>query len=94
MSFKFLEDGYFNMTHAAKAFGKEMKSFNRLPSTIEYMEALSKGVNISPLDLVESQAGRYGGTWAHPKLAVFFARWLDVKFNRRNFPPVTNTRLV
>src|SRR5471030_1969786 len=20
------------------------------------------------------------GTWAHPKLAVFFARWLDVKF--------------
>lgn len=20
------------------------------------------------------------GTWAHPKLAVFFARWLDVRF--------------
>lgn len=21
-----------------------------------------------------------GGTWGHPKLAVFFARWLDVRF--------------
>lgn len=28
------------------------------------------------------KGGRVGemGTWAHPKLAVFFARWLDVKF--------------
>ena len=80
MSFKFRQDGYFNMTHAAKHFGKEVKHFNRLPSTIEYIESLSKGVNISPLELVQSHAGRYGGTWAHPKLAVFFARWLDVKF--------------
>lgn len=74
MSFKFREDGYFNMTHAAKQFGKEVKAFNRLPSTVEYLDALSKRVNISHLDLVESQAGRYGGSWAHPKLAVFFAR--------------------
>lgn len=80
MSFKFREDGYFDMTHAAKAFGKEVKYFNRLPSTIEYIDSLSKGVNIPPLELAESKAGRYGGTWAHPKLAVFFARWLDIKF--------------
>ena len=24
--------------------------------------------------------GRGGGTWLHPKLAVSFARWLDLKF--------------
>lgn len=30
--------------------------------------------------LVISKPGRGGGTWLHPKLAVAFARWLDVKF--------------
>jgi len=27
--------------------------------------------------LVSAQRGFNGGTWAHPKLAVFFARWLN-----------------
>ena len=81
MRFKFREDGYFNVTHAAKHFGKEVKDFNRLPSTLEYIAALSNGTNIPPLELVQSKAGRYGGTWAHPKVAVFFARWLDAKFS-------------
>ena len=31
-------------------------------------------------ELVDAKVGRNGGTWAHPKLAVFFARWLDTKF--------------
>lgn len=31
-------------------------------------------------EFVEKKRGRTGGTWAHPKLAVFFARWLDVRF--------------
>ena len=40
---------------------------------------------ISPhLPLVEAKRGWHlnpeVGTWGHPKLAVFFARWLDVKF--------------
>jgi len=30
--------------------------------------------------LVKSRAGANGGTWLHPKLAVSFARWLDVDF--------------
>ena len=75
----FREDGWFNMTKAAKAFGKDLSNFMRLPSTIEYCEALSNSV-IST-ELTEAKSGRYhGGTWAHPKLAVFFARWLDTKF--------------
>lgn len=28
----------------------------------------------------QSKKGRYGGTFCHPKLAVFFARWLSVEF--------------
>lgn len=32
-------------------------------------------------DLVRTRRGKYrGGTWLHPKLAVSFARWLDVRF--------------
>lgn len=30
--------------------------------------------------LVEASRGSGGGSWAHPKLAVFFARWLDDRF--------------
>ena len=77
---QFRNDGWFNMTKAAKAFDKDLSNFMRLPSTVEYMEALSNSV-IST-ELTEAKSGRYhGGTWAHPKLAVLFARWLDTKFS-------------
>lgn len=76
--FTFRADGYFNMTDAAKKFSKEVKHFWGLPSTVEYLEALQETVGKS--DLYETRVGRNGGTWGHPKLAVFFARWLDVKF--------------
>ena len=88
MNFKFREDGYFNMTHAAKNFGKHLPHFWNSPATIEYKNALSNALSTTtdsvPLAAVEVIHGnRYvpdRGTWAHPKLAVFFARWLDVKF--------------
>ncbi|WP_336274924.1 KilA-N domain-containing protein [Vreelandella indica] len=73
----FREDGYFNMTKAAKEFGKEVKEFLRLPSTKEYTAELEK---VGYSHVFEVKRGRHGGTWAHPKLAVFFARWLDVRF--------------
>jgi len=76
--FHFREDGYFNMTKAAKAFGKDLQVFIRRDDTVEYIDALSK--TVPGTELVQAKAGRYGGTWAHPKLAVFYARWLDVKF--------------
>ncbi len=76
--FQFREDGYFNMTKAAKVFGKDLSNFMRSPEAADYIDALSKTVEST--ELVEAQRGRNGGTWGHPKLAVFFARWLDVKF--------------
>jgi len=66
------------MTKAAKVYDKDLSNFMRSPETLDYIEALSKTVKYT--ELVEAKAGRYGGTFAHPKLAVFFARWLDVKF--------------
>lgn len=65
------------MTKAAKAFGKEAKYFLRLPSTLEYLAALQK---VNKSHLYETTLGRTGGTFGHPKLSVFFARWLDVKY--------------
>lgn len=75
----FRDDGWFNMTKAAKHYGKEVKHFWELESTKEYMVALREMVGI-PDCLVETAVGRNGGTWAHPKLAVRFAQWLDVRF--------------
>lgn len=83
-TFRFREDGYFNMTQAAAHFGKKLSHFWENLTTVEYMEA-AKGALKSPAGgeypLVETKRGRTGGTWAHPKLAVFFARWLDPKFS-------------
>lgn len=88
--FKFREDGYFNMTDAAKKFGKRLDHFWENENTIEYMEGLQEipgipGNTSDPLGLIGkplkiTSRGYHGGTWGHPKLAVFFARWLDVKF--------------
>ena len=75
--YTFREDGWINMTEAAKYFGKETKYFLRLPSTIEYLEALR---NTGESHLLEITRGRSGGTWGHPRLAVVFARWLDMRF--------------
>ena len=76
---QFRGDGWFNMTKAANAFGKRLDNFWTAEGTKPYCDALSNSLNLSELTVAKS--GRYhGGTWAHPKLAVFFARWLDTKF--------------
>ncbi len=69
------------MTKAAKHFGKTLENFMRAPSTLEYIGALS--VNFTGKEFVAVKKGNGNlptvGTWGHPKLAVFFARWLDVR---------------
>lgn len=77
--FVFRADGWFNMTKAAQHFGKRLQDFLDNKETREYSEALAS-IDANQRELVQANRGRYGGTWAHPKLAVFFARWLDVKF--------------
>lgn len=74
----FREDGWFNMTKAAKAFDRRIDKFWEAQETKDYMAALLNTLKTG--DLVETKRGNQGGTWAHPKLAVFFARWLDTKF--------------
>ncbi|ATJ82029.1 KilA-N domain-containing protein [Halomonas beimenensis] len=77
----FRQDGYFNMTKAAKQFGKrDALDFFRNAETQDYLAELEKTTGIPVDSLVIKTRGRHGGTWAHPKLAVFFARWLDTRF--------------
>lgn len=77
----FRQDGWFNMTKAAKAFGKRLQHFWEAPTTIELLAELKKESPESG-EYFETARGYHGGTWAHPELAVEFARWLDVKFAR------------
>ena len=77
--FVFRGDGWFNMTKAAQQFGKDVRKFFANQETQDYLLALAANAPKSA-QLIEAKRGHYGGTWGHPKVAVFFARWLDVRF--------------
>ncbi|MBI2277494.1 MAG: KilA-N domain-containing protein [Dechloromonas sp.] len=71
------------MTKAAKHYGKKPVEFLRLPGTEEYLWAIGSYLKVEYSHLVNTKRGGArgtAGTWCHPKLAVFFARWLDVRF--------------
>ncbi|CAI8712598.1 KilA-N domain-containing protein [Pseudomonas sp. IT-P291] len=78
---RFNSDGWINATDVAKRFNKKPAEWLRLPDTAKYMDALVRHLNVGESHLlIRSSKGRSGGTWLHPKLAVSFARWLDVDF--------------
>lgn len=76
----FREDGYINMTKAAKHFGKKLSNFWDSQQTADYLWAMSQFPEFQVVEITEAKKGRYGGTFCHPKLAVFFARWLSPEF--------------
>lgn len=77
----FNSDGWINATDVAKRFGKRVDHWLSNAETKQYIAALDDALNTrSPGYLIMTRKGRNGGTWLHPKLAVFFARWIDVKF--------------
>jgi hypothetical protein len=57
--------------------GNELKKFWESAETCEYLAALENTLKTG--ELVDAKVGRNGGTWGHPKLAVFFARWLTTR---------------
>lgn len=78
---RFTSDGWINATEVAKRFGKRVDHWLANAETQQYLQALSEALNTRHSgDLIRGQRGRGGGTWLHPKLAVTFSRWLDVKF--------------
>lgn len=78
---QFNNNGWFNATLAAERYGKRVDHWLANQETAEYIAALSALPNTrNHGDLIKTKRGNAGGTWLHPKLAVMFARWLDVRF--------------
>lgn len=71
-----------NATEMAKAFGKRPAKWLELPSTKEFLSALSD-VRKSDIALIQTDKGGInggGGTWMHEDVALEFARWLSPAF--------------
>lgn len=82
-SVRFNSEGWINATDVAKRFGKRPVDWLKQGETKEYLNALAEALTCDAGSLVETskaRSDRGGGTWFHPKLAVAFARWLDLKF--------------
>jgi hypothetical protein len=80
---RFNSEGWINATDVAKRFGKRPVDWLKQGETKEYLNALAEALTCDAGSLVETskaRSDRGGGTWFHPKLAVAFARWLDLKF--------------
>jgi hypothetical protein len=77
----FQDDGWFNATAAAERFGKRVDVWLKTQETQDYISALCEISNTTKEWYLKTRRGKHGGgTWLHPKLAVVFARWLDVRF--------------
>lgn len=79
----FNEDGWFNATAAAMHYEKRPVDWLALDSTQEYIATLCDLLRSEKSSLLKVKRGGRGAsdaTWFHPKLAVPFARWLDVRF--------------
>lgn len=71
-----------NATEMAKSFGKRPAKWLELPSTKEFLAALTD-VRKSDFALIQTDKGGVsggGGTWMHEDVALEFARWLSPAF--------------
>lgn len=72
--------GWFNATQAAAKFGRRIDHWLDNKETKDYIAALCDSSNTRKEGYLKTKRGANGGTWLHPKLAILFARWLDVRF--------------
>ncbi|MFG0755348.1 KilA-N domain-containing protein [Pseudomonas sp. TYF_14] len=88
---RFTTDGWLHITKIAERFGKRVDHWLDNAETLEYFRALDEHLvgresevldtrNSGYVKTSKARVDRGGGTWLHPKLAVFFARWLSAKF--------------
>lgn len=71
-----------NATEMAKAFDKRPAKWLELPSTKEFLAALT-AIRKSDTALIQTNSGGInggGGTWMHEDVALEFARWLSPAF--------------
>ena len=71
-----------NATEMAKSFDKRPAKWLELPSTKEFLAALT-AIRKSDTALIQTNSGGInggGGTWMHEDVALEFARWLSPSF--------------
>ena len=73
-------DGYLCATDMCMANGKHFKHYLENQSTTEFLKMLSLKVGIPTFKIIEVKAGRYGGSWIHPKGAIHLAFWCNPEF--------------
>ena len=76
----FTEEAWFNATEVADKHKRRVIDWLQNSETQHYLAALAEILKVPKEQLLKTRRGRYGGTWMHPRLAVAFARWLDVRF--------------
>ena len=72
-------DGYLNATAMCKATNKRWYDYNRLDSTQAFINALILKTGIPAFKIIQTESGRYGGTWIHPQVAINLAQWCSPK---------------
>ena len=83
LTVSFNEDGWFNATTAAAHYGKRVADWLENHDTQSYVTVLADVLEVPKKALLKVKRGGRGNsdaTWVHPKRAVPFARWLDVRF--------------
>ena len=76
-------DGYVDATAMCHAAGKDFAGYMALPTTVDFLEELSKDTSIPTSDLIQNLPDdRHGviATWVHPYIALNLGQWLSPKF--------------
>lgn len=80
----FRDNGLVNLTRAWKTAGapedKHPKQWLELASTPQLIKAVGKDFNVEESDLLVTERGRYGGTFAHWQIFLAYAKYLSPEF--------------
>jgi TFIIF-interacting CTD phosphatase-like protein len=68
-----------------KPFGKQPKEWLRLPTTVSFLNTLSKvrkspNSDYQPVIIIRGNPASGGGTWFHEDVAIEYAGWLSDDF--------------
>jgi KilA-N domain len=77
------DDGYINSTPMCQAAGKEWSGYRRLQSSEEFLEALSRSLQIHRdllIQTITTGPNEQRGTWVHPQVAIHCAMWCSEEF--------------
>ena len=74
------EDGYINATLLCEAGNKLFGHYKENKQTQDYLQALESIIGIPIIKLIETKAGKYGGTYVHRKVGIHLAQWIDPYF--------------